>query len=174
MGACAPSPSRPLTRPGRLRAEEILLYFGHATRQCDFCFLLLESFFAGDQQQLGTPPSSVPRQCCAVGIAVLLCLVIKHRQFWAVSRRHLCWFDQNCLQMFVALLRERCALGDIGRTSFRAAQSAAADGLLDRGKSFHVANFKCPSQYRDRANRRNGHEPFYAFHKQRVTLQRPH
>src|SRR6267378_8206889 len=60
-GACAPSPSRLLTRPGRLRAEEILLYFAHATQRCGFCFLLLESLFAGDQQQLGTPPSSVPR-----------------------------------------------------------------------------------------------------------------
>jgi hypothetical protein len=43
--------------------------------------------------------------------------------------------------MFVALFRQWRALGDIGRTSFRAAQSAVADGLLDRGKSLHVANF---------------------------------
>src|SRR5712671_5942619 len=39
-GAYAPSPSRQLTRPGRLRAEEILLCFAPATRRCGFLFLL--------------------------------------------------------------------------------------------------------------------------------------
>jgi hypothetical protein len=44
-----------------LRAEEILLYFAPATQRCGFAFLLPENLFAGDQQRLGTPPSSVPR-----------------------------------------------------------------------------------------------------------------
>src|SRR2546426_3502872 len=39
-GAYAPSLSRLLTRPDRLRAEEILLYFAHATQRCGFLFLL--------------------------------------------------------------------------------------------------------------------------------------
>src|SRR6266853_3039973 len=60
-GAYAPSPSRQLTRPGRLRAEGILLYFAHATRRCGFRFLLPESPFAGDQRRPGTPPSSALR-----------------------------------------------------------------------------------------------------------------
>src|SRR4029077_1719604 len=60
-GAYAPSPSRQLTRPGRLRAEEILLCFAHATQRCGFCFLLPESLFAGDPQRPDTPPSSAPR-----------------------------------------------------------------------------------------------------------------
>src|SRR5882724_3889811 len=59
--AYAPSPSRQLTRPGRLRAEEILLWFAPATQRCGFGFLLPENLFAGDQQRLGTPPSSAPR-----------------------------------------------------------------------------------------------------------------
>ena len=59
--AYAPSPSRQLTRPGRLRAEEILLYFAPAMQRCSFGFLLPENLFAGDQQRLGTPPSSAPR-----------------------------------------------------------------------------------------------------------------
>ena len=60
-GAYVPSPSRQLTRPGRLRAEEILLYFVPATQRCGFCFLLPESLFAGDPQRPDTPPSSAPR-----------------------------------------------------------------------------------------------------------------
>src|SRR6266436_4803765 len=61
-GAYAPSPSRLLTRPGRLRAEGILLIFHHrATRRCGFLFRLPESLFAGDQQRPGTPPSSAPQ-----------------------------------------------------------------------------------------------------------------
>src|SRR5258708_910748 len=60
-GAYAPSPSRLLARPGRPRAEEILLYFAPATQRCGFCFLLPESLVAGDPQRPDTPPSSAPR-----------------------------------------------------------------------------------------------------------------
>src|SRR6266481_8040183 len=60
-GAYAPSPSRLQTRPGRLRAEEILLYFAPSRQRCGFCFPLPESLFAGDPQPPGTPPSSAPR-----------------------------------------------------------------------------------------------------------------
>src|SRR5882724_6936482 len=60
-GAYAPSPSRLKTRPGRLRAEEILLCFAPATQRCGFCFLLPEILFPGDQPRPGTPPSSGPR-----------------------------------------------------------------------------------------------------------------
>jgi hypothetical protein len=60
-GAYAPSPSRQLTRPGRLRAEEILLCFAPATQRCGFCVLLPEILLAGDQPRPGTPPSSGPR-----------------------------------------------------------------------------------------------------------------
>src|SRR5713101_6562210 len=60
-GAYAPSLSRLLTRPGRLRAEEILLIFRHrATRRCGFRFLLPESLFGGDRRQPSTPRASVP------------------------------------------------------------------------------------------------------------------
>src|SRR5260370_41578048 len=68
-------------------------------------------------------------QCCAVGIAFLFFLFVYHRQFGAVSRRHLCPLNQTRWQEFVSLFREWRALGDIGRTSLRAAQSAVADGL---------------------------------------------
>jgi lysozyme family protein len=75
-------------------------------------------------------------------MAFLFRLFVYHRQFRAVAWCHLCRFNQNRLQMLVALFREWRALGDIGRTTLRAAQSAVADGLLDRGKSLHVANFQ--------------------------------
>src|SRR5260221_8105569 len=103
--AYAPSPSRLLTRPGRLRAEEILVYFAPATQRCGFAFLLPENLFAGDQQRPATPPSSVPRP---VWRGWHCHFVSPDRIPWpvrAVSRRHSCRFNQHRPQMFVALFR---------------------------------------------------------------------
>src|SRR5215472_10969532 len=53
------------------------------------------------------------------------------RERWAVMWGHLGRFDQRGLQMFVALLRDRCALHRVRRTLLIAAQPAVADGFLD-------------------------------------------
>ena len=152
--AYAPSPSRQLTRPGRLRAEEILLCFFPLRSGAVLVFYYQKSFLSAiDSDQVR---HHLPRhgQCCVVGIAFLFLLFVYHRQCGAISRRHFCRLNQNRLQMFVALFRQWRAHRDIGRIFLRTTHSAVADGLLDRRKSLHVANFQRPGQRGDRANRR--------------------
>src|SRR5712692_5748439 len=133
-GAYAPSLSRLLTRPGRLRAEETLLIFSPTVLRggAVFVFYYQKVFLAAiDGNQVG---HELPRhgQRGAIDVALLLFPVIEHRQVHTVSRRHLGCLDQCRLQMFVALLREWCALDEVRRTILGTAQSTVADGLLDR------------------------------------------
>src|SRR6266481_5628044 len=91
-------------RPGRQRAEEILLVHRHALRsdavRLDHLKIPLP---AVDRHEVG---HQLPchRQRCAIRIAFLLFLGIEHGQLGAVTWRHLCCFYQRRLQMFVALL----------------------------------------------------------------------
>lgn len=95
-GAYAPSPSRQLARPGRLRAEKPLLYFRRrATRRCDFSFYRQKIFFTAiDRNQVRY---QLPRhgQRRAVCVALLFFSVIDQRQVRVVSQRHLRRFDQQ-------------------------------------------------------------------------------
>src|SRR6266404_9102084 len=92
-------------RPGRLRAEEILLLFPAARLRggAVFSFYCKELFLTTIHgNQVG---DELARHCQrrAVGIAFLFLLVVEHGQLRAVSGRHLVRFDQCRLQMFVAL-----------------------------------------------------------------------
>src|SRR6266446_2274362 len=133
-GAYAPSLSRLLTRPGRLRAEEILLiFFNTALRGgAVFSFYYKKVFLATIHGNQVSHELSCYGQRRAIGVALLFFPVVEHRQVRAVSRRHLGRLDQHRLQMLVALLRERGALDDVCRTILGTAQSTVADGLLDR------------------------------------------
>jgi hypothetical protein len=85
-------------RPGRRRAEEILLVHRHALRgdavtRLHYLKIPLPTI---DGHEVG---HQLPcyRQRCAIGIAFLLFLVIEHGQLRAVSRRHLRRLDQRRL-----------------------------------------------------------------------------
>jgi len=119
-------------RPGRLRAEEILLVRRHVLRSdVTGTRHLKVPLPAVHGHQVG---QQLSRHCQrrAIGIAFLLFLVIPHGQLRAVARRHLGRFDQRGRQMLVALLGQRRALHQLRRTALRATPSAVADGFLDR------------------------------------------
>src|SRR5882724_11145124 len=84
-------------RPGRRRAEEILLVHRHALRSDAVRFHRLKiPLTTVDRHEVGHQLSCY-RQRGTIGIAFLLFLVIEHRQVRAVARRHLRRLDQRGL-----------------------------------------------------------------------------
>src|SRR5580692_1540160 len=92
-------------RPGRLRAEEILLVFLAALLRGGtvFSFYCKELFLTAIHGNQVRDELARHRQRRAVGIAFLLFLVVEHGQLRAVARRHLRRLDERRLQMLVAL-----------------------------------------------------------------------
>src|SRR5712664_3838084 len=85
-------------RPGRPRAEEILLVHRHALRSdvaTRLCYLKIP-LPTVDGHEVGHQ-LSCHRQRCAIRIALLLFLVVEHSQLRAVARRHLRRLDQRGL-----------------------------------------------------------------------------
>ncbi len=137
-GACAPSPSRLTARPGRLRAEETLLYFPAAALRGDavFVFYYQKVFLAAVHgHQVG---HELPCHSQRGPIGISLLLLSGHRSCASAGLFRGASFAASIrmrLQMLVALLGERRALHDVRRTLLGATQPAIADGLLDRGKA---------------------------------------
>ena len=74
--------------------------------------------------------------------------------------------------MLVALLGDRCTHHLVGRSLFLSAQSAIADGLLDRTEARSIAHLEHPGQASDRAYSGDSSEPLQAITQQRILLQR--
>jgi len=66
------------------------------------------------------------RECCAVGVPLLACVLIYQREIRIPPWRQLRRFDQDPLDMFVPLLRNWCTRYFVGRSFFISAKPAGS------------------------------------------------
>ena len=88
-----------------------------------------------------------------------------------VSRRQSGRFHQHLLNVFVPLLGNRHAHYLVGRTLLGAAQSAVADGFLDRSEAGSIADLQGPGQRCDRADSGDRLQPSQPLGQQRIPFQ---
>jgi len=92
---------RQLTRPGRLRAEEILLWFAPATQRAVLVFYYQKTFLPAINSDWYATIFRATASVARVGIAFLFLLVVYHGQLWAVRGAIFAASIQNRLQCFV-------------------------------------------------------------------------